>query len=54
VGTALVSAMLAWAAERGARRAYLQVTPGNVAAVALYASYGFRTHHRYHYLCPRS
>ncbi|MDQ3275904.1 MAG: GNAT family N-acetyltransferase [Actinomycetota bacterium] len=54
VGTALVSAMLAWAAERGARRAYLQVTPGNVAAVALYASYGFRTHHRYRYLRPRS
>ena len=49
---AVVDALLRWAAETGATSAYLQVTPANIPAISLYASYGFRTHHRYRYLEP--
>ncbi|MBA2640441.1 MAG: GNAT family N-acetyltransferase [Nocardioidaceae bacterium] len=48
----VVDALLAWGAERGARTAYLQTMPDNAAALALYADYGFVTHHRYRYLAP--
>lgn len=48
----VVDALLGWGAEHGARSAYLQTTPDNAAAVALYAGYGFVTHHRYRYLAP--
>lgn len=48
----IVDTSLAWAAEHGADKAYLQVTPQNVAAQALYAPYGFTTHHSYVYLTP--
>ena len=48
----VVNALLAWGAERGARSAYLQTTPDNPAALALYAPYGFVTHHRYRYWHP--
>jgi GNAT superfamily N-acetyltransferase len=46
---ALVHAAVRWAAERGARTAYLQVERDNEAALALYASYGFSTLYGYHY-----
>ncbi|MGA8210214.1 MAG: GNAT family N-acetyltransferase, partial [Nocardioidaceae bacterium] len=51
-GLALVvlSALLDWAAERGATSAYLQVRGDNEAGLALYGSVGFRTHHTYRYL----
>ena len=50
----VVDALLAWGAEQGARSAYLQTMPGNEGALALYAPYGFVTHHRYRYLSPGS
>jgi ribosomal protein S18 acetylase RimI-like enzyme len=46
----LCSALLTWAAERGATRAYVQVLVDNAAATALYQSMGFRLHHRARYL----
>ncbi len=48
-GRALLEAMLGWAAGRGARTAYLQVTESNGAARHLYASLGFRELYRYSY-----
>jgi N-acetylglutamate synthase len=45
----VVDALLEWADEQGASDAYLEVTPDNAPAVALYASLGFTTHHEYHY-----
>jgi GNAT superfamily N-acetyltransferase len=40
-GRALVDAVIAWAAERGARRLTTTVTEGNAAAAVLYAGAGF-------------
>lgn len=48
----IVETSLAWAAERGADKAYLQTMRDNDAAQALYAPYGFMTHHEYRYLAP--
>ena len=48
--TAIVSALLEWGAERGARTAYLQVFADNAAALSLYAKLGFSVHHTYRYL----
>jgi ribosomal protein S18 acetylase RimI-like enzyme len=45
----LTVAALAHAAERGARRAFLQVEVTNSAAARLYADLGFRPAERYHY-----
>lgn len=45
----VVAAMLGWAAQRGARHAYLQVVAANAPAVALYRGFGFDTHYRYWY-----
>jgi N-acetylglutamate synthase len=42
--------LLAWAAERGATTAYLQVRGDNPGALALYDRLGFVAHHRYRYL----
>ncbi len=50
LATALVTALARWAAERGARRAYLQVGVDNDPALALYERLGFTEHHSYHYV----
>lgn len=52
LATLLVDACISWAVERGATRAYLQTMPDNTPALALYAPYGFVTHHAYRYLVP--
>ena len=46
---AVMSALLDWAAERGALRAWLEVLTDNEPALDLYASLGFAEHHRYLY-----
>ena len=48
-GRQLVSGLLHWAKENGARRAYLQVTLDNEAAVSLYSGLGFVETYRYWY-----
>ncbi|WP_267234750.1 GNAT family N-acetyltransferase [Phyllobacterium sp. 0TCS1.6C] len=50
VGTRLVRAALDWAAQRGARKAWLQVELSNGAAIALYHRFGFQDIYRYHYM----
>jgi ribosomal protein S18 acetylase RimI-like enzyme len=47
---ALCSALLAWAADNGATSGYVQVLTDNVAAISLYESMGFTTHHRARYV----
>jgi len=47
LGRAVTAALGAWALDLGAERAYLQVEEHNTAAVALYGSLGFTTHHTY-------
>ena len=49
---AIMAALLEWGAERGASTGYLQVLGHNEAALALYGSMGFETHHSYAYLTP--
>lgn len=49
LATAITSALAAEAARRRARRMFLQVDAGNMAARALYARCGFCDAHRYHY-----
>ncbi|MGO9083534.1 MAG: GNAT family N-acetyltransferase [Streptosporangiaceae bacterium] len=49
LGTAITAALASAAAERGARRVFLQVAEGNTAATALYATCGFGAVYRYHY-----
>jgi N-acetylglutamate synthase len=44
---ALTQALASWASSAGAVRALLQVEEHNTAAVGLYASMGFHTHHTY-------
>lgn len=48
-GRRLILSALKWARLRGARHAWLQVGGGNVAALRLYKSLGFRELYRYHY-----
>ena len=49
----LCDALLAWAVEREATRAYVQVLSDNVAAIKLYESMGFAEHHRSRYVSLR-
>jgi len=51
---ALCATLLAWAAERGATDAYVQVLADNAAALTLYRSMGFRTQHRVRYVDGRT
>ncbi len=44
---AVTQALAAWAAKAGAVRAVLQVEADNAAAVTLYGTMGFHTHHTY-------
>jgi ribosomal protein S18 acetylase RimI-like enzyme len=48
----VVNACLAWATERSASHAYLQVEENNAAAIALYEGAGFRSCGRYAYWRP--
>ncbi|MHA3023858.1 N-acetylglutamate synthase, CG3035 family [Mycobacterium sp. BMJ-28] len=53
-GRAVCSALLGWAAARGATRAYVQVLADNEPAATLYHSMGFRLHHTLRYLRAES
>lgn len=48
-GSELVSGLLRWARDRGARSAYLQVVANNTAAIRLYGRFGFGEACRYSY-----
>jgi N-acetylglutamate synthase len=50
----LCSALLAWGAERGATRAYVQVLADNATATRLFESMVFSIHHRSRYVDARS
>ena len=45
----VIAALLAWGAEQGASRAYLQVMPANIPALAMYDDLGFTEAYRYWY-----
>ena len=49
IARGVVHALTRWAAERGARRIYLQVETANAPGHAFYASAGFQRSHGYHY-----
>jgi N-acetylglutamate synthase len=54
LGKSVSVGALRWAAQRGARRAYLQVAHGNDPALALYDTLGFTEHHDYvHYVLDK-
>lgn len=46
----LCDALLGWAVEQGATRAYVQVLADNAPATSLYESMGFGAHHRSRYV----
>jgi ribosomal protein S18 acetylase RimI-like enzyme len=46
---AVMSALCRWGREAGALRSHLEVSSDNLAALALYESLGFHTHHLYRY-----
>lgn len=48
-GSAITSAMLTWAAGRGAERSYLQVVTSNEPAIAMYDRLGFTDTYHYWY-----
>lgn len=50
----LCAALLAWGAEHGATRAYVQVLADNAAGIALYRSMGFTEQHRVRYIDART
>ena len=49
VATAVLARLLAWAWERNAAHAYLQVDALNAPALAVYRKFGFATAYTYHY-----
>jgi ribosomal protein S18 acetylase RimI-like enzyme len=49
LATRVMAALIRFAREAGATRAYLQVETANQPALTLYERMGFTTHHRYHY-----
>ena len=51
-GRALMLGLLAWARDRGARDAYLQVVASNEPAIGLYRDLGFTEAYRYWYRIP--
>lgn len=53
LGSSLCHSLLAWGADRGAQRAYLQVLADNSPAIAMYAAMGFTEHHRTRYADAR-
>jgi N-acetylglutamate synthase len=52
IGSAVMGALLRWAAGQGATSSYLQVRAGNAAALRLYDALGYVTHHPYTYRSP--
>ncbi|HEV7657578.1 MAG TPA: GNAT family N-acetyltransferase [Mycobacteriales bacterium] len=54
LATAVMRALLAWAAERAATSTYLQVAEENTGALALYDRLGYLRHHGYHYVVAPS
>ncbi len=48
----ITESLYAWARDKGARLAYLQVVATNAAARLLYAAQGFETVYSYHYRAP--
>jgi GNAT superfamily N-acetyltransferase len=53
-GTQVVSGLLSWAQEQGAKHAYLQVMRKNEPARHLYAKFGFEDVYRYWYRITES
>jgi GNAT superfamily N-acetyltransferase len=53
-GTQLISSMLRWAQENGARHAYLGVVEPNSPARRLYGKLGFQEVYRYWYRVPKA
>jgi ribosomal protein S18 acetylase RimI-like enzyme len=49
----LCAGLLAWAADHGATRAYVQVIADNSGAIALYEGMGFTAQHRERYIDAR-
>lgn len=49
LATSVMSALGAWARDRGGSGCVLQVASSNEGALALYRRLGFTEHHRYHY-----
>ncbi|MBO1076599.1 GNAT family N-acetyltransferase [Roseomonas marmotae] len=53
LGRRVLGAAMAWAAERGAETAWLQVSAANAPAIALYGDLGLREVYRYRYFLRR-
>lgn len=52
LGTLICAELLRWGSSHGATHAYLQVSPDNGSAMAMYRALGFVDHHRYRYTMP--
>lgn len=49
IASSVIGALIAWAWERSAHHAYLQVNDDNYRALSLYRRFGFETAYAYHY-----